>query len=687
MEPWSTDSRPLLAKDTTGNTYISVRMDCEESVNGSFSAKVKILAPDIIECEPLLGTSLAISYTPDQAASGTKTYFHGLILAMEQQPPVPGAVPYLVTLCSWFDLLACSRSCRVFQKVGIDEIFDTVLTGYSFEHSFRFTSKPSVKRETCIQFNETDMDFLQRLLYEEGLFFFFEHTEAGHEMVIGATNQDFPDAPCTPVQLPPAKSPDQACVNSWFPHTQIGASPHKVASWNTEQAQPLAGRVVKSPNTKSHGLLSEGLEWNGRFLTEDELNTWAERQTEQSDSSSLRASAESELYDLHCGMKLSHQNHYDATQNQEYVVLSVRHEFKFGESFGGDSNQGYINELQLQASAIPVRMHTIPKPVIPGIQTATVFNADDKECAADDQARVEVVFHWDKDSSTPCWIPVARSLAGDQFGMHLLPRTGQEVVICYIDGDPDRPVIMATLHNGANKPAETSAEVIQFTSHSTPDGGAEDCHIFKITDTKDSEELMIQAQKDMNVTVKNNMTTTVTAEHVLEVEKNSSVTVKEDITCKTDGALNAEIAKAIALKGNDALTIEAGKALALNSKDALTIEATKAATLKTNDAFSLDCKESSLKAQSKIVIEAPQGITFKAGTSEIQLTPSGIVINGMKVAMEAKTTMEMKALTMEQKATVKAAIEGLMLQLKGSTLAQVEGSAMFMAKGGISMIN
>ncbi|MCL6268841.1 type VI secretion system tip protein VgrG [Sansalvadorimonas sp. 2012CJ34-2] len=675
MGELSAVGRVLTAEDCNGTIHVCRGMVFHHAVNNPLSSQLQLLCRERLDADQILGKALKIKFQPKQSDGNTCYYFHGLVESI--QAVTPGIMTqhyvYQLKICSWFDLLSRAPHYRIFQDADVSEIFDKVLSEYSFEHPFRFCTKPASKRKICTQANETDQQFLTRLLSEEGLSYYFSQAESAHEMIICTTNSEFSDAPHSTMRLPPLEKSDQPSLTNWEPLYSLGAASQQASSWDSERAKAIHGKSVSPAGSNTHGLLAAGHVWEGQLQDEDALNTWAERQAERDDCASSSVITSTTIPGFNAGMKFSLEGHSDPKQNREYVITSVEHSIRTpdAEITNASANYSYVCDLQLQPVELPLRPAVCPRPQLAGVHSALVKNADDKECASDDQAKVQVVFHWDKDAETPCWLPVMRSLAGTGFGTHILPRTGQEVVVSFLDGDPDRPVIIGTLHNGANKPPETNAEVIQLVTRSTPDGGKEDGHILRLTDTKDSEELFVQAQKDMNIEVKNNLTTKVTAEHTLEIEKTSKVSVKEDAECSLEGALAVETKKAVSVKTDDALSFDV----------------TKAAEFKSKDAITLDGKEGSFKAKTKVTIEAPQGITLKAGSSEIQLTPSGIAINGMKVTLDAKTVMELKALNIKQEATAQAALKGLIVQIAASTLAELKGDAMVMAKGGITMIN
>ena len=656
MASLNPDNRQLTLTGDSGTTYVVTEMKLDEWVNGSVRAELNLLAQEPVSPDGVLGKPVSVKYKPDPKGD-EEEFFHGLVLAIEQKPMLSGSLftPYNIRLGSWFDLLDYCVNCRVFQQLGVHEIIEKILEDYPCEHAITFKQKPASKRELCMQFNQSDGDFIRRLLFEEGLHYYFIQTDSGHEMVVVGAATDMEAAVVPKVQVAPPDDPGVPCVENWLPRISLGAAAVATSGYSSEQAKPLFGKEVKAENLSGHATLGGTHYWDERLIEKESLDGWSEQQSKRFEGGCSAVQTSSSICSLRSGTTLEMANHGDDEQNQEYVITRVVHHVSFPESSSGAGNASYHNELYLAPSKLALTCDEPEKVRISGVHTATVFNSDSEECVADDKGRVQVVFHWDKEEENPCWVHVSSSMAGNKCGLHLLPRTKQEVVISYINGNPDAPLITGAIYNGANERPASEPDTIQFTTHSTPDGGAEDAHIFIINDKKDSEEFSIQAQKDMKLTVKNNLETTIMGEEKREIEK------------------------AVALSAKDEVKAEVAGALQVTAKDEVKLDAT--------GALKIEAQEGTVKGKSKLQLEAPQGIVLKAGSSEIEIAPSGITIKGMKMQLEATTQLELKGLKMQMEATTQLGIKGLMLQMEASTMAQLKASAMLMAKGGLTMVN
>ena len=683
------DNRQLTLTGESGTTYVVTDMVLYEWVNGAIHGDLHLLAQEAISPDGVLGKPVSVKYKPDLKGD-SQEFFHGVVLAVEQKPMLSGSqlIPHKFRLGCWFDLLDYCVNCRVFQQLGVHEIIEKILEDYPCEHAITFKTKPSSKRELCIQFNQSDGDFIRRLLFEEGLHYYFTQSDSGHEMVVIGAATDMDAAVVPRVQVAPPKDPGVPCVKNWFPCVSLGAAAVVTSGYSSEQAKPLFGKEVKAENLSGHGTLGGTHYWDERLIEKERLDGWSEQQSKRLEGGCSVVEVSSSLSSLRSGTTLEMSNHGDAEQNQEYVITRVEHRFSFPESSSGGGSASYYNEFYLSPSKLALACDEPDKVRISGVHTATVFNSDDEECAADAQGRVQVVFHWDKDQENPCWVQVSSLMAGNQCGLHLLPRTKQEVVVSYINGNPDAPLITGTVYNGANARPASEPDTIQLTTHSAPDGGAEDAHIFIINDKKDSEEFSIQAQKDMKLTVKNNLETTIMGEEKREIEKAVTLLAKDEVKAEVAGALQvtakdevkAEVAGALQVTAKDEVKTEVAGALQVTAKDAVKAEVAGAlqvaakdeAKLQVTGALQIEANEGTVKGKSKLQLEAPQGIVLKAGTSEIEIAPAGITIKGLKMQMEATTQLGLK---------------GLMLQMEASTMAQLKADAMLMAKGGLTMVN
>ena len=497
-------------------------------------------------------------------------------------------------------------------------------------------SVPAQKRGYCVQFNETDLDFTQRLLDEAGCGYFFEHSLGDHKLVVCGANADYPQVPGDPQVVRP-HGDHHGALTSWQPGNAL--QPGKVVTEDFDGLKPAtlkkanAGTILGTPNAASF----EMYRWPGGQTVRPEGDL-AKLGMEGFESMADRVSATGNDPTVFAGGKLKVKPGIDAQQAVTWLVAQVSHEAYDETHLGGGGSAGYSNSLVLMAADRPWRPSAPrPRPPMLGVHSAIVTGPSGEEIHCDEYGRVRVHFLWDRagkrDDTSSCWVRVAQSHAGKWGGAWHLPRVGDEVLVAFVDGDPDRPIILGSVYNAEQKPIYTlPANKTQsgFKTRSSKSGGAANFNELRFEDKKGSEEINIQAEKDMTLLVKNDRTETIKRHRTEVVDGKHTETVKLDRT-------------ATITQGNEALTVKMG------NMDTLV----KLGNISTKASLG------------KIEIEAMQSITLTVGQSKIELTQMGITLTAMQIDVKAQ----------------------MMLNTKGGLITKHESGAMMMIKSGIVMIN
>lgn len=648
-------TRSLRFLDASGTEYIAVGLSVSESINQPFIAKAFILSDEIIGEDQVGKTGCFLFSIDEEEQRQVYTICHGYVRALHAQPSKPNIDMHCweVTLVPWLDLLKETINSRIFQEVPIADIIESVISDYTFEHELTFLSQPDTIRPLCIQYQESDYDFVTRLLFEEGYHFYFACDENGHEMVVGNANQSFRQSTQNKISVRRSEvMPEGPSLESWLTRNTIVGGSWEYTGFDPARGAAMVSRCV----TPSDGMgIGPSMRWESRQLCQDTLNQSVSRCLEYRGSDRYSATCTSRLPYLHAGLRFTLQGHPDQAQNGVHIISAMEHRLK------SPPDSLLINDIHYENSfcCFPVstvyRSDPLQRKVMDGVQKATVTGPEGEEIHSDDTGRVQVLFHWDKNGEFPCWLPVRQALAGDGYGSSVLPRVGHQVVIDFFDGDPDQPFVTGSLYTAVNKPAEVAVDTLILKTRSTPQGQEDDCHIFRVCDTKDSEELFIQAQKDMLCQVKNNTHMTVTGESLTEVEKTLTVKSKEDMTHETEAA-------ALMKTGSD---------YTCDSKAAVSIKS---------------AGETALNAQGKTTIESPQGVVIQSGGSKIEITPAGITINGTLVDIDSRK-LTAKAATMTLDASFKASVSGLLVDVNGKIQTQVKAGVNLVNQGGIVRIN
>ena len=469
-----------------------------------------------VSFDSLMGQSATVSLS---VGSLTRTY-NGIIGKFEQDDtpfkPIDMWTAYRATIYPKLWLLTFSGQCRIFQNKSTLDIIKNVLDENQITYSNQVTTCGMEIRKFCVQYNETDFNFISRLMEEEGIFYFFQQAEGNHTLVLADSLEA-----CLP--CPNAAS---ASFHDAAPHDQLML---KVSSCFITQRIVPRSNTLKSYNYLTpqtplkamiEGTLNAG---GGEITTYDEIYA---QQTQGDELVKIQLQAEefpqkmvegaSTVPFFLPGYRFTLEKHPRSDANLEYVLYEVTHEAQLVPEKA--SAHIYKNKYRAFPLTTPFRAALkTPKPRIYGTQTAKVTGKQNEEIYTEEYGRIKVKFHWDpsekEDDTTSCWIRVATLWAGQTWGTLFTPRVGHEVVVSFIDGDPDKPLVIGSVYNGKNKPPYLPDEPTKSTIKSQTSKGNGDAvpgyNEFRFEDKRKSEEIYIHAQKDFKIDIQNNQDITI----------------------------------------------------------------------------------------------------------------------------------------------------------------------------------
>jgi type VI secretion system secreted protein VgrG len=578
---------------------------------------------------------------------------------------------YQARLVPWLWNLTRTADCRIFQDKTVPEIIEQIFEdlGYSSGNDYKLKLTGTYEPRTyCVQYRETDFDFVSRLMEEEGIFYFFEHSADGHVMVLGDSAQACP--PC-PEDSGFTYGPERGevrtdAVTSWVYEQEVCPAEYTHTDYNFET--PSTDLKVSAPTVAEVGRNDklEIYDYPGEYLERAEGDRYAKLRMEEQETTHTVIEGTSTCRPFVTGHVFDLTDHYRADFNGSYVLTSVAHQAS-SNIVGDDAS--YSNTFTRIPKDVPFRPPRVtPRPFVRGLQTAVVVGKDGEEIWTDKYGRIRVQFHWDregeKDENSTCWLRVAQPWAGKQWGAHFWPRIGHEVLVAFLEGDPDRPIVIGSLYNAENMPPyempdhQTRSGV---KTRSTKDGDSETFNELRFEDKKDEEEIYFHAERDFNRVVENNDTLRVgfdkqdDGDQEIEIFNNQTLKIGTQ-DCK-EGSQEVEIWK------DQKVTI--GNAQS-NGGQEVTIWKDRDVTISMgNDILNVQKGNQTTKIDlGKSETEAMQSIELKVGQSSIKVDQMGVTIKGMMVKVEGQIQTEIKGM-----------------------MTQVKGDAMLMAKGGITMIN
>ncbi len=517
---------------------------------------------------------------------------------------------YQVTLRPWLWLATLSTDFKIFQDKGVIDIIDAVLADYPYPVEKRLDAgkytvagkdRRNEPRAFQVQYGETDYDFIQRLMEEWGIYWFFEHSDGKHRLVlcdhVGAHKSSPSEAYRTLTYKPQNGRIDSEYISEFTPSENM--RPGRVTMGDYDFTVP--GNALTAVNQQPLKHSPEGAEiflWPGDYTDSTHADLISRVRMEALRASGARASGKGNVRGLTCGQTFTLSEHAHSAANQDYLVIGSKLTCEeIGEESGSDHRYKFDNDFSVQPVTEVFRPPCItPKPRTHGPQSAIVVGPDKSEVWTDEFGRVKVRFNWDRiarakadESKTAggeadsCWVRVNQAWAGKGFGALFTPRVGQEVVIDFLNGDPDRPLIIGSLYNEKNaSPWALPANATQSGLMSrSMEGGESNFNAIRFEDKANGEEFMIQAERDMNTTVKKNESLSVGADRSKTIAGNETVAVTgtrtETVTGDETITLNANRTKTVAI--DETSSIGANRTGSVGGNETLSITGNRTMTV------------------------------------------------------------------------------------------------------------
>ena len=645
-----------------------VGLVAQEAISQLFNFRFTTIAPrnDTIDFGALVGRAVSAEIL---SPSGKKRYFHGQVREVLENAAGNLFRQYDLEIVPEVWFLTRRAQSRIFQDKSVKEILQEVFQDLG---SVKIHLKAEYeKRNFCVQYRETDWNFACRLMEEEGIFYYFTHTQNRHACVLGDSPEEHPDVPFGSQIVYSADShgnEDEDRMTRWRKSQNLQSYNFKL--WdhnfekpgeNLESVQAIAGSVRLGK--EEHRLLLgddsmfEVYDWPGgyarmfdgidrgggekpdqlaKLYTENKKT--ARIRAEQAASAAVKTDGAGKLRQITAGHKFQLKSQSDDDKKHEgaYVVTSAQHWATLGANYmaGDDGEVAYGCLFACIPAELPFRPPALtPRPTIHGVQTATVVGPSGEEVYTDKYGRVKVHFHWDRrdkhDQDSSCWLRVAQPIAGRRWGASFWPRIGQEVVVSFLEGDPDRPIITGSVYNpdqmppyqgdgpDPNHPDEKLVSGFKSNSSSGGDGFNE----WRFYDKKDSEQFFLHAQRDMDIRVKNDLRR--------EIERDEHNLVKGDRTDQVEGNVVRYVGGGKGPNDEEVL-IDGSHLLKTGSDLHVSVGKERHEKVATN-AHSEAGTEMHLKAGMTLCLEAGMTLVIKGPGGFIAIGPEGITIEGTMV--------------------------------------------------------
>lgn len=586
-------------------------LDGGETLSELFSYVVQLKTPDTLNLgyvspaanlplKPMVGKDLCVNIELD---GGGKRHISGLVTAERVVGHEGRSVTYELRMEPWVKLLTHTSDYKAFQNKTVVDILDEVLAEYPYPVEKRLVESYPV-RTWQVQYGETDFDFLQRLMQEWGIYWWFEHSEDSHTLVLAdaiSAHKACPDSPLVEWHQEGLK------LDKEFIHTITANESLRTGQWVLDdfdftKPRSLLANTVANPRETGHATY-EHYEWPGDYFDKSEGEMLTRIRMEAQRSPGSRVLGGGNIRTLMTGYTFTLENYPTAEVNQEYLLMQTLLFVQDNAQHSGqDQHFTFSTRFELHPTREVFRpQRTVSKPHTKGPQSAIVTGPAGQEIWTDQYGRVKVQFGWDRygkmDENSSCWIRVSYPWAGKGFGMIQIPRIGQEVLVDFKNGDPDLPIIVGRTYNQDTMPPwglPGMASQSGIFSHSLY-GGPTNGNMLRFDDKTGAEEVKFHAEKDLNTTVKNNETHTVMVDRTKTIIKNETNSIGEDrntTVTKNDG-LSVKLAQTInigttyRLDVGDQFTLRCGNAALVLHKDGSIEFCGKQLMLHTSDVMQL----------------------------------------------------------------------------------------------------
>jgi len=584
--------RDITVKTALGDTLDFAQMEGFDEISQCFRYEVGLVSKDInIKPEDLLGTPATIFVALTEGVR----HFHGFITEFAFHEFREDYAHYRAVLRPWLWFLSTRSDNRIFQLKSVVDIIEEVFKTYPDAKLEKRLKKSYPPRDYCVQYRETDLDFVQRLMEHEGIFYHFDHAEDGHTLVLTDTNSAVKDAEGFATVKFRNESGNvigqDDVITALYPRSSVRSGTYVHTDYDF--TKPASDLMAKSDAPKSHKLAGGELyHYPGTYMELSAGDPLAAIRLEEVQAPHVRTLAEGNVRGLWSGVSFALEEFERDAENQKYLVLRSEYQMWDDQYRAGMQRQGegYGVRLLLAPLSLAFRPERrTPRPLMSGPQTAVVVGPAGEEIYTDKYSRVKVQFHWDrlggKDENSSCFVRVSSVWAGSGWGFIQIPRIGQEVIVDFLEGDPDQPIITGRVYNAAQMPPyglPANATQSGWKSNSSPGGGG--WNEMRFEDKAGSEEVYFQAQKDHNELIKNNETRTIGNDFAEDVGHDAKQDIGHDRTetVGNDKSVTVGHDQTTSIGNNDTETVGVDRVLSVGSNETITIGANSSETIGAN---------------------------------------------------------------------------------------------------------
>lgn len=615
------DTRKITVKTPLEDKLLLRSAVVVEHLGQPFEIDVDLLSSDEnVNLDELLGKELTLSVTLDD---GSARHFHSLIANFEQHGRFGRYASYRAQCVPWLWFLGQTADCRIFQGKTVPDILKQVFRDHGFTDFQDSLTRTYREREYCVQYRETDLNFVQRLMEDEGIYYFFKHTESSHMLVLAdsiSAHEAFPHYEQVEY-FPPSENEVRPGdhIHDWFLSRNLQSGKYTLRDFNfTKPRLQLESKLSRSRSHPQSAL--EVYDYPGGYTAPAEGDHYVRTRLEELQTRFERVHGIGNVRGIAAGSLFTLAKYPRNDQNKEYLIVATNQHLQATgyETDSRAATEEYTCSFEAADSKEPFRpSRTATRTRVAGPHTAIVVGPSGEEIWTDKYGRVMVQFHWDRlgkhDEHSSCWVRVAQMWAGKNWGWITIPRIGQEVVVDFLEGNPDQPLISGRVYNQDNMPPyDLPANKTQsgIKTRSSKSGSPDNFNEIRFEDLKGSEQLYIHAEKNKDQVVENDETQKIGHDRSENVGHDEKISIGHD---RTETVANNE---SIAIGVNRTEQVGSNETINIGSNRAISVGASETASVALQRTHSVGINETiSVGAAQEITVGAAQAITVGANQS------------------------------------------------------------------------
>ncbi len=660
MDELQYKTRPLFVTINNEN-YVASEMECNEALSGSMQISIEFISPNKLSVDSL-GKVINISFDSTSGQRG----FCGIIdkISLVNYHVEKEQYFYQITACDILSLISKGKKRRIFQQLTSLQIIEKIISDSNLKQYFSLLlSVKGDKHEYCCQMDESDGDFIRRLIVAEGWNYYHDIAGKIPKIVLIDQQKKLPLFDEKKIAYVVNSNKQNNRLTNWVSVHQLSDFSVSFHDYLSEQNEDYFS--IEPP------LISSKMHLKYEFYAQNSKNKpkakkQASQHMEAEHINHYQFSADTSAVGLSSGAIFSLIDHPNKENNADYCIRSIQHLISCNES---NQQVQYHNKIHCFPKNYHYYLRYISKPLCHGLQSAEVTGPDNQEIYRDKLGRIKVYFHWDiqnkkeKGENSSCWLNVLQPMAGKGVGLQFLPRVGDTVLVQFINGDPDQPVVVGSFYNNKHPLPFNSPSCSGFKSLTTPNGKQNEGNELSFEDKKENELVKISAQKDLRILAKNDFHTNIT------------------------GLLNTEVDKTILLRSKEQLNLQTDKVLQAKSLEDMQFDSHKSIKMKANNNINISVDKSAFFDAKDINITGKTEIKLKVGASQITITPSEISIESPQIKINGKAKVAIQSAMTEIASQAKTQVSGAIVSINGSAMTEVKAGAMVQIQGAITKIN